>query len=223
MTRAKWLAIGVAVLIASSFLMVLFLAYFGNSFSIPRPVRVACVGDSITESSGYPAKLQTLLGASYRVKNFGVSGSTVLHESGKPYMNQSAFQDALGFLPDVVVMMLGTNDASLNSYHYFGDFAPDYGKLIAEFQAITSKPNVFLVTPPPIFGNDLGLNNTILVTELIPRMEQVAKGRGLPTIDVYTALLNHSGYFPDGVHPSSKGAETIAREVSKSITLQRTP
>src|SRR5436309_1389605 len=48
--------------------------------------KVACVGDSITAGAGindpahnaYPAQLQKLLGDGYLVKNFGVSGRTLL-------------------------------------------------------------------------------------------------------------------------------------------------
>ncbi|MEY4378897.1 MAG: hypothetical protein RLZ85_778, partial [Verrucomicrobiota bacterium] len=47
-----------------------------------EPIKVACVGDSITLGSGaqkgksYPAQLQGLLGDGYQVGNFGVSGRT---------------------------------------------------------------------------------------------------------------------------------------------------
>lgn len=44
------------------------------------PVRIACIGDSITEGAGaepgkfYPSQLQELLGEKWKVQNFGVSG-----------------------------------------------------------------------------------------------------------------------------------------------------
>ena len=51
-----------------------------------EPVRVACVGDSITyghgikdrENDAYPGLLSSLLGEKYDVRNFGVSGSTTM-------------------------------------------------------------------------------------------------------------------------------------------------
>ena len=58
---------------------------------LARPVRVACVGNSITYGAGianrqqnsYPAQLQYYLGADYEVRNFGVSGTTLLvHQDG---------------------------------------------------------------------------------------------------------------------------------------------
>jgi hypothetical protein len=46
---------------------------------------VACIGDSLTEATNYPRYLQTMLGAGYKVENFGVSGATVLLNSDQPY------------------------------------------------------------------------------------------------------------------------------------------
>ena len=82
------------------------------------PIRIACVGDSITEVSGYPSHLQSLLGAQYLVENFGVSGATVLLDSWRPYMDQPEFQSAKEFQPDIIVIILGTNDG-LHGLHQY--------------------------------------------------------------------------------------------------------
>ena len=55
--------------------------------------RVACLGDSITEITGYPADLQTLLGNNSIVGNFGVSGATVDFNTDKPYFFEPAFHE----------------------------------------------------------------------------------------------------------------------------------
>ena len=63
-------------------------------------VRVACLGNSITRGScinmasihGYPAQLQKLLGNSYRVRNFGMPGYTMLRQGDFPYMSSKAWQ-----------------------------------------------------------------------------------------------------------------------------------
>lgn len=60
---------------------------------LTRPLRITCVGDSITQGVGssnenlysYPAQLQKILGDSYQVKNAGVSGSNVTKGKGYPY------------------------------------------------------------------------------------------------------------------------------------------
>lgn len=119
-------------------------------------VRVACVGDSITESSEYPSDLWMMLGAGYVGGNFGAGGSAVSLKFEKPYMNQTAFQKATEFQPDIVVIMLGTNDAIPAAYEHIDDFVGDYEKLIAAFQTLASKPRILLVKPPPIFSDSLG-------------------------------------------------------------------
>jgi lysophospholipase L1-like esterase len=109
--KAKWLAIGLATVILIGGLAAFFFETQPRTRGPANTIRVACVGDSITEGTEYPADLWMMLGANYTVGNFGVGGSTVSIESEKPYMNQTAFQDAEAFMPNIVVIILGTNDA----------------------------------------------------------------------------------------------------------------
>ena len=82
--KMAFLGIGIAILIVSSGLIVLSSKPGGNWFRPVKPLRVACIGDSITEGSGYPDNLRMLLGTNYTVGNFGVSGSTVSLKSVNP-------------------------------------------------------------------------------------------------------------------------------------------
>ena len=217
--KTAFLGIGIAILMVSSGLIVLSSKSGGNWFRPVKPLRVACVGDSITEGSGYPDNLRMLLGPNYTVGNFGVSGSTVSLKSDKPYMNQTAFQKAKAFQPDIVVIMLGTNDASSPTYQYLESTDDDYKQLIAEFQALPGNQEIWLVKPPPIFNSGPGPNNTNLMQGVIPTIQQVADDLNLSTIDVYTGLATHSEFFPDGVHPDSEGAKVIATDVYEAITF----
>ena len=96
-------------------------------------IRVACVGDSITfgagvgdrEKNSYPAVLGRLLGEKWQVKNFGVSGATMLNKGDKPYTKQKAFAAALEFKPNVVLIKLGTNDSKPQNWKFKADFAAD--------------------------------------------------------------------------------------------------
>jgi lysophospholipase L1-like esterase len=204
-------------------LIVLFLGNFGIRTKPANLIYVACVGDSITEGSGYPVYLQAMLGDSYKVGNFGVSGSTVLLNSDTPYMKQSAFQEAKAFQPSIVVIMLGTNDAHETTYEPIENFQADYKKLISAYQGLESNPQIWLVTPPPIFENEFDLSETNLEQGVIPQIKQVANELDLPTIDVNTALISYPEYFGDGVHPSSEGAMLIANEINQAITLDGVP
>ena len=91
MKKMKWAAIVIATIILAT-LFVRFQTFGLHSAGEASPVRVACVGDSITASTEYPSDLQSLLGPGYVVGNFGVNGSTVLLDSWKPYMDSLNFE-----------------------------------------------------------------------------------------------------------------------------------
>ncbi len=65
-------------------------------------IRVACVGDSITAGVGaaggqaYPVQLGRMLGSKWEVRNFGVSGCTLLNRGDSPYQKQGAFKALTG-------------------------------------------------------------------------------------------------------------------------------
>lgn len=208
----KLFAIFIAILTTSAMLIVVF---SGTSRSVPT--RIACIGDSITENSVYPAELQDMLGASYFVKEFGVTGSTIMTNTFKPYICTAEFFRAREFLPNIVIIMLGTNDAREDHYKSIENFVGDYERLVRKVQEIESNPRILLVKPPPIFGNELYLRNVNLLEGVIPDIEQVAKDFGLTTIDVYTPLVSCPDYFWDGVHPNNQGAHIIAREICDAI------
>jgi acyl-CoA thioesterase I len=214
------LAIGFAILIVLSGVASIFLLSGGNKDSSSGKIRVACVGDSITEGTYYPDDLWMLLGANYSVGNFGVGGTTASLNSESPYMNTSTFEEAKNFQPNIVIIMLGTNDANSNILSNNGSFVADYLKLVSQFQELSSKPKIYLVKPPPVFYNGTVPNAEYLRNDVIPNIEQVANQTNLPIIDIYSALLNNSSYFPDGVHPNPDGAELIANVIYNAITLQ---
>ena len=159
-----------------------------------------------------------MLGNNFTVKNFGVGGSAVTHNSSKPYMNQVAFLKALDFDPDVVIIMLGTNDANNNNSQNIPAFSSDYQKLINRFSDLPGKEQIWLVEPPPILENSLNLSDTNLVQGVIPQIQQVAATLSLPTIDMHSAMLNYTEYIGDGVHPDSNGASFIANGIENAIS-----
>jgi lysophospholipase L1-like esterase len=180
-------------------------------------VRVACLGDSITNITGYPEDLQTLLGNNSVVGNFGVNGATVNFYTDRPYYFDPAFREAKNFLPTTVIIMLGTNDARTNVYQQIINFTADYESMINRTQRWNSTQQIFLVIPPPIFNNILDLNGTGFAEGVVPRILQVATEEDLTIIDVYTPLLNHPEYFSDGVHPNDEGARAIANIIYGAI------
>lgn len=78
------------------------------------PIVLACIGDSITargNPNGYPSQLGRMLGDTWRVDNYGISGSTLMIVGGNAYQKKNLLPVALASGPQVVVIMLGTNDS----------------------------------------------------------------------------------------------------------------
>ena len=179
-------------------------------------IKIACIGDSITELSGYPEIAQQILGINYIIGNFGASGTTVLFNSEYPYMYQEAFVEAKKFQPNIAVVMLGTNDANRVFEDFQSDFVNDYLTLLSSIQAFDSNPKVLVAIPPQIFG-DLLLSGKVFDKKIIPSIEKVADKYGLPTIDVYSAMSKPEFFF-DGVHPNGEGTRIIANAICNAIS-----
>ncbi|MFH0953397.1 MAG: GDSL-type esterase/lipase family protein [Verrucomicrobiota bacterium] len=196
-----------------------------------RVVRVACVGDSITygaelrdrASESYPAVLQSLLGDGFEVRNFGVSGATLLRSGQLSYWDVPEFEYVAEFEPDLIVLMLGTNDSWLHNWKHGADFARDLRDMLDHFAALPSKPRVWVCLPPPVFGMMRSASNAILDQQIIPRIRQAAGEKNVPVIDVNGALRGRGECFPDSVHPDAAGAAIIARTVFDTLRAGSPP
>jgi acyl-CoA thioesterase I len=213
MKKKSLIALALVIIIACSGFAAI---YFLTSH---HTVKVACVGDSLTQSTEYPYDLWNLLGnQTYRLRNFGVGSTTVLQASETPYVNTTVYQDALHFQPDIVLIMLGTNDAQPSLIPYNATFVADYIQIIQYFQALPNNPEIYVVLPPPIFSDQGGkMNPHYFQSTIIPKITQAANMTGVPTIDVYSALYGHPEYSSDGVHINSAGAKIIADTVYSAI------
>jgi lysophospholipase L1-like esterase len=203
---------------------ILFLALFSlMTARAAEPIKIACVGDSITQGAGaksgqsYPSQLQALLGDGYKVGNFGVSGRTLLKKGDFPYWKEKKYQDALAMEPAIVVIMLGTNDTKPQNWKFEAEFDADYRELVKSFQALKSKPKVFVCRPVPVPGQgNYGINEENIQKE-IPRVDALAKELGCGVIDMHAALAKTPELLPDRVHPNTAGAGEMAKAAAKAI------
>jgi lysophospholipase L1-like esterase len=192
------------------------------------PIRVACIGDSITfgfgikdrEHDSYPARLSALLGDKWEVRNFGVGSATALKQGGRPYMHEQAYRDALAFKPDVVLVQLGTNDTNEKDWpKHKREFTADYLNLVESFARLESKPRIYLCRPVPLFRDRRKKydNDKVLKEEVIPRINDVARRKHLPVIDLYSSFEDKAALFFDGVHPNKKGAQIMAEVIFAKV------
>ena len=205
-------------------------------------IRVACIGNSITDGhgidlatvNGYPAQLQRILGNDYWVKNFGVSARTMLNKGDYPYMNEMAWRDALAFKPDIVIIKLGTNDSKPENWQYGAEFRQDLEQMITTLRpdlaqtgkkkskkakaAAPAKPQIFLCTPIPAFKSTWNINDNVITNNIIPIQQEVARQYGLQVIDLHTLYANDGDkMLSDGIHPDGKGARRMAEIIGNFV------
>src|SRR5690606_28802426 len=106
-------------------------------------VRVVTNGDSITagvgatdsNSGGYPARLDALLGGSFSVQAQATSGATLLQRGRPSYRSTTGVGNTLANDPDIITIMLGTNDSKVAHQPLLRDFVDDYVGLIDTYRS----------------------------------------------------------------------------------------
>ena len=101
---------------------------------------IACVGDSVTYGCTlpfffrhrYPAVLQQMMGEDVQVAAFGVNDRTLQNTGNKPFRKEHAFRQSKEFLPETIIILLGTNDSKDNNWISGEVFRQQYAELIAE-------------------------------------------------------------------------------------------
>ena len=193
---------------------------------------VACVGDSITAgyraSSGahtYPSVLASLLGEGYKVTNLGEGGATMQTGADSPYWLRPGFRALTAAKWDVIILMLGTNDAkdagSRGPHNWphgcvgpealACPFAADYAsflKLLTQLGRGGKPPAVWIMRPPPLWRQgDYGMNQTV-INQVLPTLT-TALYKATPhlagLVDIFGALggSHMGGLAPTGCAPNT--------------------
>lgn len=201
--------------------------YFTGS---AKPVKVACIGASITygatianrEQNSYPAQLQQMLGKAYQVTNYGVSGTTMLRHGNYPYQVTKEYQAALAGMPDIVLIDLGGNDAKLINRPYYAEFVRDCHDLVQSFRALPSHPRVVLMEAMPSWVIDTtGIWNPVIVKKINPFIQQVAYQDSVEVIDMHSPFINQEANTPDKIHPNKAGATLMATLIYDHIIRKK--
>lgn len=202
----------------------LFLLLFACS---KKEIRIACVGDSITEGYGlawqsrasYPVLLDSILGDGYTVLNSGQSATTLRKGGNFPFWTTNEFSNIFAYEPDIITVMLGTNDTKSENWNA-ELFEKDYQFLIDTFKVIPTQPKIILCLPVPVFKTVWGINDSTVVNGVIPIVKRLADKNHLQIIDLYDSMKNQGANFPDSIHPNEQAvkvmAEIMASEISKN-------
>lgn len=194
-----------------------------------EPLRVACIGNSITygyllenpSTQSYPAQLQEMLGKEFLVGNFGHSGATLLRHGHRPYFNLPEFRQALDFAPEVAVIHLGVNDTDPRNWpHFANEFIGDYIALTDSLRKVNPDVRIIIANLTPIGAQHYRFRSGTRQWryEIRDAIKRVAKITDAELIDFDRPLRNRQDLMPDGIHPDKEGAGLLAKTVYQAIT-----
>jgi acyl-CoA thioesterase-1 len=177
-----------------------------------RPL-VVCYGDSITAGLGlqdgqsYPDALQRNLiarGYHYTVVNQGTSGATTKDAV-------AGLRAILAQHPAVVIVEFGGNDGLRGLP--LAESRRNLDALLTTLEEAHIKTLLAGITLPPNYGREYIASFEQLFREL------VAKHHTAFVPMIYKELVNIPGTIqPDGIHPTAKGSEIIARTLLATLT-----
>lgn len=189
-------------------------------------VRIGFIGNSITAGTGlanpardsYPSQFAQLMTAAFGdtcvVGNFGVSGRTMLKNGDFPIWKEASFTKARQFAPDIVFIVLGTNDTKpYNWDDHKGEFIGDYLSMIDTFKVRNPNTRFIICYPPPAFAVAYDIRDSVILNGVIPAIDEILKKREAYLLDFYHPLLGSVSLFPDKIHPNPEGAAKMAKLV----------
>ncbi len=204
----------------------------GSAVTYDEPIRIAYIGDSITEgyvskdrlTDSYPAVIDKLAAEKGTVdlvsSNYGISASGILTSASY------RFTDYLGYSlileetdADYIVIAIGTNDSPAGgTTGALNTFAENYSNLVGEVGAIPTTKKVF-VTNALVRDNEN--SGQIRVTSVVrPLQERMAKefaakdANKYVFVDLYRLTLPYAAedklLSSDNLHPNTAGYATMA-------------
>ncbi len=218
------------------FISIILYIYY-NIYNIYRPkvqkvgtgnIKIACIGDSITFGFGvlffrrlysYPAILAKVLGNNYTTLNYGASGRTLLNFGNKPYYKTNFLKASLKQKPNIVIIMLGTNDSKLINWNKT-EYEKQYLYLIKKYKSMLKSSKIYIMIPPKSFNkvkNNTHIRNKIIKNEIKPIIKNIAEKADVKVINLYKLTKDNPNWFIDGIHPNKTGNIAIANHIAKAI------
>lgn len=212
----------------------------GATKTYDEPLRIACIGDSITQGSravidgvenfeigSYPAQLYKKmfdLGEDVIVANYGCGATKVMEYSGLGYTEGLAYTLSMEETdPDYVIIGLGTNDAASTTYTYGMQdrFFEEYKAFVGGYEALDSTSMVFgtsaiyrVSTDVPAVANVRGLQEMAFA-------ELEGENKDVTYIDLYALTLDEAlaGQLlsGDNLHPHVAGYGIYANNIYDAI------
>ncbi len=202
-------------------------------------IRVACMGDSITEGnegSNWPYFLQqyldylgTIDGNTYEVKNYGKAGTAVhrvleeidgnedgsIDPNGEYYLYDSPrYVESLTYAADLVIVQHGANDGlGGNAAELENYFISDYANYLIK-PYLDNGAKVVIATPTYA---DNGVVDPYVNGWISEAVRAMANEYGLQYVDLNKITQPRPESFPDGIHGNASGYQLIAQTYMNQI------
>ncbi len=184
----------------------------------------------------YPGQLQRLLGAGYTVENFGRGSRKILDTgevdsndgssltytkyvgtwSGQHSFNrqpESIYEASKACNPDIIVIMLGTNDRNnITTEEARTEFKENYRAILKDYTALSSDPEIFIVLPPSNLDEK---GNANMGNYMLPILKDLAKEENVKLINIYDTVS--TDLLVDALHFGNAGYKEVANVVYNAI------
>ena len=197
---------------------------------VKEEYRIACLGDSLTyghmwRNQAYPVYLSQDVSNEYTVGNFSYNGLSITGYGGsfknpdERYILRDEYKQSLAFEPDIIAIMLGTNDATEWSKAE-PSFEEEYRTLLDSYlELFPDVQIIMMVSPPVISPNQFDIPNAEINDYVNPIQRDLAAAYGFEILDLREEFEEVEDYQTkylrpnDGVHFTEEGAKYVASRV----------
>lgn len=189
---------------------------------------VACAGDSLTfglmsddpATQSYPSVMAGLSGKyQFVTENYGLSGACVDPDDSYffalPYDASAEFASSMETKAELVLLMLGTNDAFWSPN--LDKFEENYRAMLQHYIDLPGAPQVIAVLPPHMYFEMEGPYKANLAS-IVEMEKKVAAEMNLPLLDAYTFTEDAEALFTDGIHFTVEGYALLAQQLYDQLS-----
>ena len=151
------------------------------------------------------------------------------------YWSTKAYAWSQEYLPEIVIIMLGTNDSKHPNWNA-ANYRKDLTSLVQSYKVLPSNPKVHLMVPPRAEATEhvtevYGMQPDIIETSIPEIIHKIGEDENVPVIDLSKLFVDSRkpshiyapgdpGYWSsDGVHPDDAGYQKMAQYIYDHLNL----
>lgn len=202
------------------------------NITVKSTYNVVYCGDSLTQGHSWPNDAYTnfindYTDYAFNNVNCGRNGISVTGYGGswndpaKRYQLSEYYTNSINANPDVVVLFLGTNDAT-GWANASSIFESRYKELINSYiSTLGNKTKFIMMVSPPTTTNSFNIPNDKIRDYVNPIQRSLATEYDMELIDLRNLFESNPGgytnFLKDGVHFTKTGSQFVAEKIAKVL------